>query len=108
MLEDRMLRQLMRERLNSGADAASIRAEFEGMGLNAEQIRTLALDVGGVSDSPYAGIEKLYEWLPLAMLIPGSAALGVMAAMMPRRDFGMTCIAAGGVISVVCWRLARR
>jgi hypothetical protein len=107
MSNEMMLRQLVRDRLNAGVSAAEIRAELEAFGLTGEQISDLAHEVSGTSNSKFAAFEALWEWLPIAMLIPGSAALAVMFAMMPRREFAITCMSAGSIMSFVCWRVAR-
>jgi|GEM_PF-2417627 len=106
MLDDRMLRQLLRDRLKSGATSEAIRAELTGLGLTPEKIGELASEVaaGERGDHPF---ETLFHWAPLVLLIPGGVALAVLYGMMTTSAFAVCCFTAGLLMNAVAFSAMR-
>lgn len=97
-MSNAMMRNLLRARMKEGVDTATIRAELQSLGLDDGQIRELAREVAG-DDQGASGVEFVWQWLPLLVMVPGCVALGVLYAMMPHPEFAVTCFLAGGLMS---------
>lgn len=106
MLDDRMLRQLLRDRLKSGATSGAIRDELTGLGLTPEKIGELASEVaaGERGDHPF---ETLFRWAPLVLLIPGGVALAVLYGMMTTSAFAVCCFTAGLLMNAIAFSAMR-
>lgn len=103
-MKEQMLRNLLRQRLNEGTSTEEIRWELKAMGLDDDQIRSLAKEVS-FSDSAPKPIETIHSWLPVVGMLLILVILGATATVVERPVLAAICLIVGVMMTAISFFL---